>query len=110
MTGEQPIYHVEIRITPREGILDPEGETIGRALQELGYSGVEQVRAGRLVRLGVRGNGAGAVRERVEEMCRELIANPVIEDFDVRVREETGERSPPGETAGTRSPGEGAPA
>lgn len=87
MSAQDPIHDVEIRITPREGILDPEGETIGRALAELGYEGVEDVRAGRLVRLRVRGSDASDVLERVREMCRELIANPVIEDFEVRIGE-----------------------
>lgn len=88
MNAQDPIHDVEVRITPRQGILDPEGETIGRALSELGYEGVEEVRAGRLVRLRVRGPDESAVRERVREMCRELIANPVIEDFEVRVHGE----------------------
>ena len=90
MSAEARTYSVEVRVTPREGILDPEGETIQRALGELGYEGVNGVRAGRLVRLRVRGPDADAVRERVEEMCRELIANPVIEDFDVRVDRSEG--------------------
>lgn len=90
MSAEATTYSVEVRVTPREGILDPEGETIQRALGELGYGGVEGVRAGRLVRLRVRGADAEAVRDRVEEMCRELIANPVIEDFEVRVERPEG--------------------
>ncbi len=81
------VFDVEVRITPREGILDPEGETIARALRNLGYEGVERVRAGRLVNLRLEAAGAEEAREAVQAMCEELIANPVIEDYEVRVRE-----------------------
>lgn len=75
-------------MTPRQGVLDPEGQTIGSALANLGYDEVDRVRAGRLVRLRLSADDAGAARERVAEMCEELIANPVIEDFDIRIEED----------------------
>jgi phosphoribosylformylglycinamidine synthase PurS subunit len=78
-------YSVEVRITPRQGILDPEGETIARALENLGYEGVTSVRAGRLVRMEVESPSERDARSRVEKMCEELIANPVIEDYEVRI-------------------------
>jgi phosphoribosylformylglycinamidine synthase PurS subunit len=80
-------YSVEVRITPRQGILDPEGETIARALNNLGYEGVTSVRAGRLVRMEIESPSEGDARSRVEQMCEELIANPVIEDYEVRIGE-----------------------
>ncbi len=72
-------------MTPREGVLDPEGETIASALDHLGYGGVEGVRAGRLVRLRVAAEDADAARDRLGAMCEELIANPVIEDYEIRL-------------------------
>jgi phosphoribosylformylglycinamidine synthase PurS subunit len=75
---------------PREGILDPEGETIGRALSELGHAGVESVRTGRLVRLVLDADDEGAAREQAVRMCEELLANPVIEDYAVEVRPAAG--------------------
>lgn len=66
-------------------MLDPEGQTIGSALENLGYDEVDRVRAGRLVRLRLSAEDAAAARDRVVKMCEELIANPVIEDYDVRV-------------------------
>ena len=81
-------FSIEIRITPRAGILDPEGETIARALGSLGYKGVEEVRAGRLIRIRLEASDAAAARTAVEKMCEELIANPLIEDYEVRVEAE----------------------
>lgn len=78
-------YSIEVRITPRPGILDPEGETIARALDNLGYEGIGGVRAGRLVRMEVEADTGEAARATVERMCRELIANPIIEDFEVLI-------------------------
>jgi phosphoribosylformylglycinamidine synthase len=80
-------YSVQVRITPRPGILDPEGETIGRALGSLGYDGVIDVRAGRLITLRLDAESADAARSKAVEMCERLIANPIIEDFEVQVEE-----------------------
>lgn len=80
-------YAVQVRVTPRPGILDPEGETIGRALGALGYDGVSDVRAGRLITLRIEARSAEAARDTASEMCERLIANPIIEDFTVRVDE-----------------------
>lgn len=90
-------FEAEIRVTPREGILDPEGETIARALEHLGYGEVERVRSGRLIRMRLRAADARTGRERVESMCEELIANPVIEDYEVRL--EPGARADAGDGA-----------
>ncbi len=80
-------YSIEVRITPRQGILDPEGETIARALDNLGYEGVAAVRAGRLLRMEVEAESGGAAKASVERMCEALIANPIIEDFEVLVHD-----------------------
>lgn len=80
-------YAVQIRVTPRPGILDPEGETIGRALGALGYDGVSNVHSGRLITLRLEAEGAEAARAEAAEMCERLIANPIIEDYSVQVEE-----------------------
>ncbi|TFG62819.1 MAG: phosphoribosylformylglycinamidine synthase subunit PurS [Gemmatimonadales bacterium] len=86
--GEAEIqYAVQVRITPRPGILDPQGETIGRALGTLGYDGVTGVRMGRLVSLQVEAANETAARASVTEMCERLIANPIIEDFSILIQE-----------------------
>lgn len=81
---------MQVRVTPRPGILDPEGETIGRALGSLGYEGVSDVRAGRLITLNIDADSAEDARAAAAEMCERLIANPIIEDFAVRVDEAAG--------------------
>ena len=68
-------------IRPKEGILDPQGQTVERALPALGFSGVSDVRIGRMVELDVEDPG------RLGEMCERLLANPVIETYRVSVGE-----------------------
>ncbi|MFQ5530726.1 MAG: phosphoribosylformylglycinamidine synthase subunit PurS [Gemmatimonadota bacterium] len=86
--GEAEIqYAVQVRITPRAEILDPEGETIGRALGTLGYEGVADVRAGRLISMHVEAENEVIARDAVAEMCERLIANPIIEDFSILIEE-----------------------
>ncbi len=74
---------VEVRL--REGIADPQGATIERALPALGFEGIEGVRVGKAFRFSVEADDAGAARARAEDLSRRLLANPVIEDAEVRV-------------------------
>ena len=66
-----------VLIRPKEGILDPQGQTVERALPALGFEGVSEVRIGRLVELEVPD-----IAE-VEAMCEKLLANPLVEDYEV---------------------------
>jgi phosphoribosylformylglycinamidine synthase subunit PurS len=68
-----------VLIRPKEGILDPQGQAVERALPALGFEGVSNVRVGRLVELEVEDPS------RVPEMCERLLANPLIEDYEVLV-------------------------
>ena len=68
---------VRVLIRPKEGILDPQGQAVERALPALGFTGVERVHVGRLIELDVPDP------ERVEEMCERLLANPLIEDYEI---------------------------
>lgn len=79
-------FQIEIRVTPREGIVDPEGHTIGQALTNLGYEGVNDVQAGRLVRFELDAPDRDGAYESVVQMCEELIANPVIERYGIDVQ------------------------
>jgi phosphoribosylformylglycinamidine synthase subunit PurS len=68
---------VRVLIRPKAGILDPQGQAVERALPALGFEGVRNVHVGRLVELDVEDP------ERVGEMCERLLANPLIEDFEI---------------------------
>jgi phosphoribosylformylglycinamidine synthase PurS subunit len=76
---------VTVRIDRRPEIADPEGTTIKRALHELGFTETTSVRMDRVIHMDVEGDSADEVRTRVEDMCRQLLANPVLEDFAVEV-------------------------
>jgi len=71
-----------VLIRPKEGILDPQGQAVERALPALGFEGVANVHVGRLVELDVEDPA------RVPEMCERLLANPLIEDYEVLEVEE----------------------
>jgi phosphoribosylformylglycinamidine synthase PurS subunit len=79
---------VRVLIRPKEGILDPQGQAVERALPALGYDDVSNVHVGRLVELDVDGNGD--VEAQVREMCERLLANPLIESYEVQVLDGTG--------------------
>jgi phosphoribosylformylglycinamidine synthase PurS subunit len=66
-----------VLIRPKEGILDPQGQTVERALPALGFEGVSDVRIGRMVELTVEDDS------RLPEMCERLLTNPLIEDYEI---------------------------
>ena len=70
---------VRVLIRPKEGILDPQGQAVERALPALGFEGVESVHVGRLVELEVADPAS------VDEMCEQLLANPLVEDYEIQV-------------------------
>lgn len=76
-------YRIEVRITPRDGLLDPQGKAVEHALHSLEFTGVAGVHIGRLVRLQLDAASEEEARAQADEMCRKLLANPVTEDYDV---------------------------
>ena len=78
---------VRIEITRRPEIADPEGVTVVRALQDLGFGEVTQARFDRVITLEVSGSSTEVVEARVSQMCKQLLANPVLEDFRVVIEE-----------------------
>jgi len=66
-----------VLIRPKEGILDPQGQTVERALPALGFDGVSDVRVGRMVELNVEDEA------RLPEICEQLLTNPLIEDYEI---------------------------
>jgi phosphoribosylformylglycinamidine synthase subunit PurS len=75
---------VRVLVRPKEGVLDPQGQAVERALPALGYEGVSNVHVGRLIELDLAGGGGKDVQERVGEMCERLLANPLIESYEIQ--------------------------
>jgi phosphoribosylformylglycinamidine synthase subunit PurS len=71
-----------VYIRLKDGVLDPQGITIQRAILNMGYDAVSSVRSGKFFELEVSGDG-GKVEEQIQDICRKLLANPVIEKFTV---------------------------
>ncbi len=80
-------YAVLVEVRPREGIADPQGATVERALAGLGYVGVHDVRVGKAIRFTIDAADQGAAHSTVEELCRRFLINPVIEDASVQIEE-----------------------
>jgi phosphoribosylformylglycinamidine synthase PurS subunit len=75
-----------VYVTLKRGVLDPQGSAVGRALRTLGYDEVGDVRLGKYIEVSLReGADPSEERKRIEEMCRRLLANTVIEDFRIEV-------------------------
>ena len=76
--------HVRVYITPKKGILDPQGVAIERSLPALGFGGVSGVRVGKFIELDLDvtdGAEPETAQAEIDAMCRKLLANPIIEDF-----------------------------
>ncbi len=76
----------EVHVALRSGIADPEGETIASALRSLGYATVSEVRSGKLMRISFEADDHDAAEAAVDEMCRRLLANPVMETASWELR------------------------
>ena len=80
-------FLARVFVTPKPAILDPQGKAVATSLHSLGYDEVSDVRLGKLIEVTMRGGDRGAVCARVEEMCRRLLANEIIEDYRFEVEE-----------------------
>ncbi len=76
-------FRVSVHITPRRGILDPQGKAVAGALHSLGFDGVKDVHVGRYIVVETDADNATAAEFDVRSMCERLLANPVIEDFEI---------------------------
>ncbi len=79
------IYSVAVEIRPLEGVADPEGLTIERALPVLGFAGVSRVRVGKLVRFDLEAEDEDHALAEAHALCDRLLANPVIEQAEVHL-------------------------
>ena len=75
----------KVHITLKPGVLDPQGRAIQHALASLGFSGVDDVRQGKYIELDLGDTDQAKARARVDEMCKQLLANTVIENYSVEI-------------------------
>jgi phosphoribosylformylglycinamidine synthase subunit PurS len=75
-----------VLVRPKPGILDPQGDAVGSSLRQLGFA-VDAARVGRVVDLELEAGSREEARAQVERMCAELLANPLIESFDIELAE-----------------------
>jgi phosphoribosylformylglycinamidine synthase PurS subunit len=76
---------VKVTVMPKSGVLDPQGKAIGHALEGLGFVGVGEVRAGKVIELELAETDPATAKAQAEDMARRLLANTVIESFRVEV-------------------------
>ena len=76
-----------VLVRPKDGILDPQGEAVESSLRQLGFP-VEEARVGRLIDLEVAADTPAAARAEIERMCERLLANPLIERFEIELGED----------------------
>ena len=84
-----------VYITYKQGVLDPQGLAVKGALSSLGFEGVGEVRVGKYIEIELEDSSPEELKAQAEKMCRELLANPVIEDFRVELPGETDRSTPP---------------
>jgi phosphoribosylformylglycinamidine synthase PurS subunit len=75
----------KVHVTLKNGVLDPQGKAVQHALGALGFGGVDEVRQGKYIELDLAETDADAAREHVEQMCEKLLANTVIEDYEIEI-------------------------
>lgn len=78
-------FRVRVRVMPRAGLLDPQGQAVEHALVSLGFAGTGDVRIGRAIELDIAANSRDAAIARAKEMCERLLANPVTDEYTVEV-------------------------
>ena len=81
-------FRVAVHVTPRRGILDPQGTAVAHALQTLGFDGVADVKVGRHIVIDVAATDRDSAGKAARQMCEKLLANPVTEDFEIATVEQ----------------------
>jgi len=79
------VVKIKVHVTLKPGVLDPQGKAVQHALAALGFDGVEGVRQGKYIELDLAETDPAKARAAVEDMCRQLLSNTVIENFDVEI-------------------------
>lgn len=77
----------EIHVTLKELVLDPQGTTLKRSMETMGYKNIEEVRMGKFIQVRFNSDDRKEVEEKVKEMCQKILSNPVIEQYSYSLTE-----------------------
>jgi phosphoribosylformylglycinamidine synthase len=72
---------INVFVTPKKNVLDPQGAAVGHALDSLGFKGLKSTRIGKFIELDLAGTDSPDFRAKLDQVCRDLLSNPVIEDY-----------------------------
>ena len=84
------MFKVSVYVTPKRGVVDPQGAVVERALPGLGHTNAGNIRVGRYITLEVQGGDLDQAKAEVDDMCRRLLANPIIEDYRFEITSDDG--------------------
>lgn len=84
--SQKKLFYATIFVKLKEGVLDPQGSTIKRALEDMGYKGIEEVRSGKVFEISLNSRNRKGTERVLEEICRKLLANPVIEKYKIEIK------------------------
>jgi phosphoribosylformylglycinamidine synthase PurS subunit len=76
---------IKVFVTPKKNVLDPQGVAVAHALESLGLAGLKGTRVGKVVELDVDGEDGPQFRAKLDKLCRDLLSNPVIEDYHYEI-------------------------
>jgi len=76
---------IKVFVTPKKNVLDPQGVAVGHALESLGLKGLKGTRVGKVVELEVDAGDSPQLRAQLDKLCRDLLSNPVIEDYQFEI-------------------------
>jgi len=79
------LFRAEVRVALKKGVADPEGKNARKALELLGFQGLQEVHSVKLFQMELEAISEDVARQRVEDMCKRLLANPVIHDYAITV-------------------------
>lgn len=76
---------IKVFVTPKKNVLDPQGAAVGHALESLGLKGLKGTRVGKVIELEVEGADSPQLRAQLDKLCKDLLSNPVIEDYQYEI-------------------------
>jgi phosphoribosylformylglycinamidine synthase len=76
---------IKVFVTPKKNVLDPQGVAVGHALESLGLKGLKGTRVGKVIELEVETDDTPQLRAQLDRLCRDLLSNPVIEDYQYEI-------------------------